>query len=165
MAATTVRAGRRPLMMERRPDGIEGERIMQKEVPGHFPEWVHRATVRKEGGSVTQVACDDTATLAYLAGQACVTPHRRLSRADRPTRPDRLVFGLDPAGDDFAQVRRAAADLRELLDEIDLPAALMTTGSRGLHVVVPLDGRGDTDEVRAFAREVPTRSPPGTRTG
>lgn len=57
------------------------------------------ATVRKEGGSLTQVVCDDTATLAHLAGQACVTPHRRLSHPDRPTRPDRPVFdGMHAVG-------------------------------------------------------------------
>ncbi|MFJ9038865.1 non-homologous end-joining DNA ligase [Streptomyces sp. NPDC102406] len=142
----------RPLMLERMPDGIDKQRFYQKEVSDYFPDWVHRATVAKEGGEVTHVVCDDAATLAYLAGQACITPHRWLSRADRPRHPDRLVFDLDPPADDFEPVRGAAHHLRELLDELDLASGLMTTGSRGLHVVVPLNRRDDADDVLAFAR-------------
>ncbi|MFE6225566.1 non-homologous end-joining DNA ligase [Streptomyces sp. NPDC057854] len=144
----------RPLMLERYPDGIGGGRFMQKDTPDHFPAWFHRVELPKEGGTVTYPVCDDLASLLYLVDQACVTPHRWLSKADRPDHPDRLVFDLDPAGDDFALVRRTAGLLRGLLDELGLPAALMTTGSRGLHVVVPLDRRAGFDEVRAFARDV-----------
>ncbi|MBJ3811728.1 non-homologous end-joining DNA ligase [Streptomyces flavofungini] len=142
----------RPLMLERMPDGIDGDRFYQKEISDYFPDWIHRTTVPKEGGEVTHVVCDDTATLVYLAGQACITPHRWLSRGDRPRRPDRLVFDLDPPAQDFEPVRRAAHRLRELLDELELPSGLMTTGSRGLHVVVPLNRRDDVDDVLAFAR-------------
>ncbi|MEU3861108.1 non-homologous end-joining DNA ligase [Streptomyces sp. NPDC028722] len=147
----------RPLMLERRPDGLGGPRFVQKNTPEHYPEWITRAEVAKEGGTVTHLVCDDTATLLHLAGQACVTLHRWLSRTDRAGglgHPDRLVFDLDPPGDDFAAVREAAGRLRELLDELGLPTAPMTTGSRGLHLVIPLDGRHDFDEVRRFAHEV-----------
>ncbi|MFJ2157263.1 MULTISPECIES: non-homologous end-joining DNA ligase [unclassified Streptomyces] len=145
----------RPLMLERHPDGIDGPRFMQKNVPEHYPDWIKRVEVAKEGGTVTHLVCDDTATLVYLADQACVTPHRWLSRAGSEHRPDRLVFDLDPqTGDDFPAVRQAALLLRELLDELRLPSAPMTTGSRGLHLVVPLDGRQDFDAVRAFAKDV-----------
>ncbi|MER6681443.1 non-homologous end-joining DNA ligase [Streptomyces olivaceoviridis] len=147
----------RPLMLERYPDGLDGQRFMQKNTPEHYPEWITRAEVAKEGGTVTHVVCDDTATLLYLADQACLTLHRWLSRTDRAgglDHPDRLVFDLDPPGDDFGAVREAAAWLRELLDELGLPAAPMTTGSRGLHLVVPLDGRQDFDAVREFAHDV-----------
>ncbi|MEU6280286.1 non-homologous end-joining DNA ligase [Streptomyces sp. NPDC047028] len=146
----------RPLMLERCPDGVGGPRFMQKNTPEHYPDWITRAELAKEGGTVTHLVCDDTATLVYLADQACVTLHRWLSRTDRgagPDHPDRLVFDLDPEGDDFAAVRSAAARMRELLDDLGLPSAPMTTGSRGLHLVVPLDGRADYDEVRRFARE------------
>ncbi|MGV4984469.1 non-homologous end-joining DNA ligase [Streptomyces sp. NRAIS4] len=147
----------RPLMLERHPDGIDGERFMQKNVPEHYPDWITRAEVAKEGGTVTHAVCDDTATLLYLADQACITLHRWLSRTDRAggvDHPDRLVLDLDPPRDDFSQVREAALWLRELLDELGLPALPMTTGSRGLHLVVPLNGRHDFDEVREFARDV-----------
>ncbi|MEU8956557.1 non-homologous end-joining DNA ligase [Streptomyces sp. NPDC048518] len=142
----------RPLMLERMPDGIDGSRFYQKEISDYFPDWIHRASVAKEDGEVTHVLCDDTATLVYLASQACITPHRWLSRADGPRRPDRLVFDLDPPGDDFEGVRSAAHRLRTLLDGLELASGLMTTGSRGLHVVVPLNRRDDVDDVLAFAR-------------
>lgn len=143
----------RPLMLERLPDGLDGPGFMQKDTPESFPDWVRRAEVPKEGGTVTHTVCGDTATLVYLADQACVTLHRWQSRADRPHHPDRMVFDLDPPEDDFEPVRRAARLLGDLLAELRLPSALMTTGSRGLHVIVPL-GRGHAfDEVRAFAKD------------
>ena len=144
----------RPLMLERHPDGIDGPRFMQKNTPESYPDWITRVEVSKEGGTVCHTVCDDSATLVYLADQACLTVHRWLSRVGRIERPDRMVFDLDPADDDFAAVREAAWLLGELLDRLRLPSALMTTGSRGLHVIVPLDGRSDVDEVRVFARDV-----------
>ncbi|MFF1478110.1 non-homologous end-joining DNA ligase [Streptomyces sp. NPDC058301] len=144
----------RPLMLERHPDGADQHGFMQKDVPEYFPEWFHRVELPKEDGTVTYAVCDDTASLLYLADQACITPHRFLSRADRPDHPDRLVFDLDPPGEDFMPVREAARGLHELLGELELPSLLMTTGSRGLHVVVALDRRAPFDDVRTFARGV-----------
>ncbi|MFD0265791.1 non-homologous end-joining DNA ligase [Streptomyces sp. NPDC127106] len=146
----------RPLVSERHPDGIDGSGFLQKDVPDHFPGWLARVELPKADGTVTYALCEDTASLLYLAGQACVTLHRWLSRADRPDHPDRLVFDLDPPGrgDDFGAVRRAAQRLHALLEELQLPSLPMTTGSRGLHFVVPLLRREPFDEVRALAREV-----------
>ncbi|MGX1273300.1 non-homologous end-joining DNA ligase [Streptomyces phaeoluteigriseus] len=143
----------RPLMLERHPDGLDGPRFMQKNTPEHYPEWITRVEVAKEDGTVVHTVCDDSATLVHLADQACLTLHRWLSRVGRVDRPDLMIFDLDPSGDDFEAVRRAAGQLCELLDELRLPSAPMTTGSRGLHIVVPLDGRQGFDEVRAFARD------------
>ncbi|MFC8519131.1 non-homologous end-joining DNA ligase [Streptomyces sp. NPDC057257] len=144
----------RPLMLERHPDGLDGPRFMQKNTPDNYPEWIGRVELPKEGGTVCHTVCDDSATLVYLADQAALTLHRWLSRVGRIDRPDRMVFDLDPAGDDFAAVREAAWQLGELLDELRLPSALMTTGSRGVHVIVPLNGHHDFDETRAFAHDV-----------
>ncbi|MFF3290962.1 non-homologous end-joining DNA ligase [Streptomyces sp. NPDC003023] len=147
----------RPLMLERHPDGIGGPRFMQKNTPDNYPDWVRRAEVGKADGTVVHTVCDNTATLLHLVDQACITLHRWQSRVGRLDRPDRLVFDLDPSGDsadDFETVRRAARQLGELLDDLRLPSALMTTGSRGLHVIVPLTGETDFDGVRAFAQEV-----------
>lgn len=144
----------RPLMLERHPDGLDGPMFMQKNTPEHYPEWIERVEVAKEGGTVLHPVCDDAATLVYLADQACLTLHRWLSRTGDVDRPDRLVLDLDPAVDDFAQVREAARDVRDLLDRLKLPSVPMTTGSRGVHVVVPLNGHDDFDSVRGFAREI-----------
>jgi bifunctional non-homologous end joining protein LigD len=144
----------RPLTLERYPNGIQSKRFFQKEVSSYFPSWIRSVTVPKAGGTVTHVVCNDTATLVYLANQACITPHIFLSRTDKLEVPDQLVFDLDPQGDDFEPVRTTALDFKQLLDELALPAFLKTTGSRGLHVVVPLRRREKYDAVRGFAREV-----------
>ncbi|MEW1778772.1 ATP-dependent DNA ligase [Streptomyces sp. NPDC086777] len=144
----------RPLMLERHPDGLGGPRFMQKNTPDHYPDWIERAEVAKEDGTVTHVVCGDTATLVYLADQACLTLHRRLSRTTAPDRPDRLVIDLGPPGTDFAPVREAARWAGDLLDRLGLPTAPMTTGSRALHLVVALNGRHGVDEVHAFARDL-----------
>src|SRR5918998_4707660 len=144
----------RPLTLERYPNGINTKRFFQKEVSSYFPKWIQTRTVPKVGGSVTHLLCNDTATLVYIANQACVTPHIFLSRADKLEIPDQLVFDLDPQGEDFEVVRSTALAFKQLLDELELPAFLKTTGSRGLHVVVPLRRRESYDSVRAFGREL-----------
>ncbi|MEU6843354.1 non-homologous end-joining DNA ligase [Streptomyces sp. NPDC046716] len=144
----------RPLMLERLPDGLDGSRIMQKNTPAYFPEWIRRVTVPKEDGTVVHPVCDDTATLVYLADQAAVTLHRWQSRAPAVRHPDRVVFDLDPSGDDdFEAVRAAARQVRELFEDIGLSSGAMTTGSRGLHVVAVLKGRHTFDDVHDFAKE------------
>jgi bifunctional non-homologous end joining protein LigD len=145
----------RPLVMERYPDGITGERIVQKNVPRYFPEWITRTRVKKQGGTLLQVICDKPATLVYLANQACVEMHAFLSRTSALDCPDQLVFDLDPPDDHhFALVRQLALRLRELLeDELGLTAFVKTTGGKGLHVHVPLSARDDFDAVRRFARQ------------
>ena len=147
----------RPLSMQRFPDGIGGDGFFQKDVPDYFPRWIHRVSLAKEDGRVSYVVADDEATLAYLANQACITPHLFLSRRDRPHHPDRLVFDLDPPGDEFEPVRRAARLVRDALGEVELPCYLQTTGSRGLHVVVPLDRSAGFDAVRNFAHDLASR--------
>ena len=145
----------RPVHMQRFPDGIGGEQIQQKQVPDYFPDFVRRAKVsRRGGGSVTHAVIDNPETLVYLADQACVTPHTWLSRTDKLDNPDQLIFDLDPAGDDLDVVRGGATALRELLEQLGLATYLKTTGSRGFHVLVPLDRRAGFDQARAFARDV-----------
>jgi bifunctional non-homologous end joining protein LigD len=142
----------RPLNLERYPDGIDGERIMQQRAGRYFPDWVPRVEVPSDRGPVEHVMARDAATLRYLAGQACLTLHPWLSRRDRLDRPDRLVIDLDPSADAPDAVRRGALVIGELLRELELPRWVMTSGSRGYHVVVPLQRRLAFDAVREFAR-------------
>lgn len=142
----------RYVSLQRFPDGIDGDGFYQKDVPDYFPEWIPRETVSKEEGELDQLWLTDAATLVYLADQACITPHVWLSRRDQPARPDRMIFDLDPPGDDFGAVVEAAGGLCALLDEVDAAPFVMTTGSRGLHVVVPLRRETGFDEVRETAR-------------
>lgn len=142
----------RPLMMQRFPGGVDRPGFMQKD-GSRLPDWVHRVEVRKEGGTVVHAIADEPATLVLLANQSCVTVHAWLSRVGHLESPDQLMFDLDPSTEGFDQVRDAALAVRELLDELHLAAYVKATGSRGLHVVTPLDGRAGLDEVRAFARD------------
>jgi bifunctional non-homologous end joining protein LigD len=143
----------RPLNLERYVDGIEGERLVQQRAGKYFPDWIARAETPKKGGSVEHVVARDAATLVYLAGQAAITLHRWLSRADRLERPDVLIVDLDPS-DPGSEVRAAAVEFGALMRELGLEPFAMTTGSRGFHVVAPLQRRQDFDAVRAFARDL-----------
>jgi bifunctional non-homologous end joining protein LigD len=143
-----------PVMMERYPNGIGAHGFIQKEISGSFPDWVPRVEVPKRGGTLVHALANDAATLAYLAGQGCVTIHTWLSRVPHLDQPYRMIFDLDPSADRFDWVRDGARALRTLLEELGLVPFLKTTGSRGLHVVVPLDERAGTDEVRTFANDV-----------
>jgi bifunctional non-homologous end joining protein LigD len=145
----------RPLVMARYPDGIRGQRIFQKNIPGYFPSWVNRVEVEKTGGELCQVICDKPATLVYLANQACIELHAFLSRVGELERPDQLVFDLDPPdASHFREAAQLALRLRELLeDELKLTAYVKTTGGKGLHVHVPLRARDGFDPVRQFARQ------------
>lgn len=144
----------RPLTMEIFPKGAAERGAFVKERRKHFPEWVGSTTVAKRGGSLVMPVVDTADALVYLANQGLVTPHVWLSRADRPDHPDRLVFDLDPSGDDFDLVRRTALELRDLLADLGLVPYVKTTGSRGLHVMTPLERSSTTADVRAFAEAV-----------
>lgn len=146
----------RPLTMQRFPDGIDAGGFYQKKMPDYFPDWISRASihVEEDGREQRQVVCDNKATLVYLANQACITPHIWLSRADRLNAPDKLIFDLDPPSNDFGPVRQAAQGLHDLLIDLDVSSFVMTTGSQGLHVVVPLDRRSNFDAVRDLARQI-----------
>lgn len=145
----------RPIVMHRFPDGIKGKDFFHKDAPDYFPGWIRKLSVQKKGGTVHHIMCDNAATLAFLADQACMTPHVWLSREDKLDHPDRLVFDLDPTDSDFKPVRFAADKLRRLLgEELGLSVFLMTTGSRGAHVVVPLNRKDDFDSVRRFGQDV-----------
>ena len=146
----------RPLTMIRFPDGIEGKKFYQKDAPDYFPDWIEKEQVKNQDGSTTNyVICNDKASLVYLANQACITPHIWLSKNDKLQYPDRMIFDLDPADEDFSKVKWAAETLKKLLqDQLGLPAFLMTTGSRGLHIVVPLKREKSFDEVRDFAQQI-----------
>lgn len=143
----------RPLALQAFPGGIEAAGFFLKSVPRHFPDWIATAEVPKRGGTLTQVLADEPATLVYLAGQNVITPHIWLSRADEPTRPDRLILDFDPSpGAGFANVRAAAREAGARLRDAGLATYAMLTGSRGVHVVCPLRRGPDFTTVHRFAR-------------
>lgn len=144
----------RPLTMVRFPNGIGKGGFIQQEAPDYFPDWIDTVTVDKEGGKIVHAICNNVATLVYLANQNTITPHVWLSRTDALRKPDQIIFDLDPSGDDFGRVRRAARYVRDILEEHGLTVFLMTTGSSGVHVRAPIRPDADFDVVRAFARRL-----------
>jgi bifunctional non-homologous end joining protein LigD len=148
----------RPVSMQRFRGSVEEGGFFQKDLPRGAPSWLKTVEVAKRNGSVRHVLANDRETLLWLAQQGCVTPHVFPRRADRLDRPDRLVIDLDPSTDDFAAVRRAALATGEALRRHGLEPFAMVTGSRGIHVVVPLRRTRDVHDVlawsRAFAQEL-----------
>jgi bifunctional non-homologous end joining protein LigD len=144
----------RPLSVVRYTKGIDRGGFFQKHYQKHFPAWLDRVAA----GTKTVVEypiVDDAAGLVYMANQGSIEFHVWTSRKDALDRPDLLVFDLDPpdaaAEAQFALVRRAAVLLRAALERLGLPAFAKLTGSRGLHVVSPLDDAAGFDEVGALA--------------
>jgi bifunctional non-homologous end joining protein LigD len=146
----------RPVTMERYPAGIKAEGFFQKDVSKGFPEWLERVEVPKKGGTVHHPLIGDTRSLLWVTNQNCITPHVWTSRAPDLYHPDVCIFDLDPAEEEPDVLRAAAIALRDLLDELGLPCWVKTTGSKGFHIAVPLDGKLGFGEVSGFAHTVGT---------
>jgi len=144
----------RPITMERYPAGIGEKGFMQKDVSKGFPDWLERVEVPKKGGTVHHPVVRDVRSLLWLANQNSITPHVWTSRAPNVGHPDICVFDLDPSVDEPDVLREAALGLRNLLDELGLPAWVKTSGSKGFHIVVPLDSKAGFGEVWRFAHAV-----------
>jgi bifunctional non-homologous end joining protein LigD len=144
----------RPVTLERFPAGIAQQGFIQKDVSRGAPDWLARVEVPKRGGSVHHPLIEDVDALVWMANQNCITPHVWTSRAPRLVQPDLCVFDLDPSREDPVALRAAALAVRELLAELGLECWIKTSGSKGFHIVVPLDAESDFDGVFGFARTV-----------
>lgn len=130
----------RPLVMKRYPDGIEGGSFYQKECPDYAPEWVETFAVHHTRKVVKYIICNDTATLAWMAGQGCIEIHGWLSRLDNIENPDFAVIDLDPGeGVSFKSVKRVSLIVRETLGEFGITGFPKTSGSSGMHIFIPLE--------------------------
>ena len=139
-----------PITMHRYPDGIDHEGFYQKDVSNYFPAWIKTEPIaKKEGGVVHYVVINNAATLVYLANQACIVMHAWTSKIDKLHYPARMIFDLDPSTKDFSHVRKTALAIRAHLENLNITSFVMTTGSRGLHVVVPLKRNHTNEEVVA----------------
>ncbi|HET9599244.1 MAG TPA: non-homologous end-joining DNA ligase [Anaeromyxobacteraceae bacterium] len=145
----------RPITMERFPAGIERKGFIQKDVSRGFPSWLERVEVEKRsdraGGSVHYPLAGDARSLVWLANQNSITPHVWISRVPRLRQPDLCVFDLDPSTEDPRSLRTAALAVRDLLEELGLPSYPKTSGSKGFHIAIPLDGAGDAESAWRFA--------------
>jgi bifunctional non-homologous end joining protein LigD len=146
----------RPVTMERFHRGIGEKGFFQKDVSKGFPEWLERVEVPKKDGTVHHPIVNDTRSLLWLANQNCVTPHVWTSRTPNLYQPDICVFDLDPAEDEPDILRGVTLSLRDLLREVGLTSWVKTSGSKGFHIVVPLDGEAGFGDVVRFANRVGT---------
>jgi bifunctional non-homologous end joining protein LigD len=145
----------RPVTMERFHRGIGEEGFFQKSLAKKgAPEWLERVVVPKKGGTVTHPIVNDEQSLLWLANQNCITPHVWVSRVPRLQHPDLCIFDLDPMENDPGAVRKAALWLRDLLLDLGLTSWIKTTGSKGFHIAIPLDGKADAGVVSGFAHAV-----------
>jgi bifunctional non-homologous end joining protein LigD len=146
---------RRPITMERYPAGIDKKGFWQKDVSKGFPEWLERVDAPKKDGVVHHALVLDTRSLLWVTNQNTITQHVWTSRAPDLHYPDVCVFDLDPSRDDEPEVLRAAAlALRGLLNELGLSSWVKTSGSKGFHILVSLDGKARMGEVARFAHAV-----------
>jgi len=137
----------RPLVMTRYPDGIGGKSFFQKDAPGFRPDWIRTERMWSEDTQreIDYFVCDDAASLLYVINLGSIPLHLWASRAPTLERPDWCVLDLDPKGAPFTQVVEVALAARDLCERIDLPLFVKTSGSSGLHLLVPL-GRQCTHE-------------------
>ena len=137
----------RPLVMTRYPDGIGGKSFFQKDAPGFTPDWIRTERMWSEDTQreIDYFVCDDLASLLYVINLGSIPLHLWASRVPTLERPDWCVLDLDPKGAPFEHVVEVAQGLKALCDRIDLPVMIKTTGSSGLHLMIPL-GRQCTHE-------------------
>ena len=130
----------RPVVLTRYPDGIAGKSFFQKDAPGFIPEWLRTERMWSEDTQrdIDYFVCDNLESLLYLANMGTIPLHVWGSRVASLEHPDWCIIDLDPKDAPFAHVVKVARAVKELCDEIDLPAFIKTSGSTGLHVMLPL---------------------------
>jgi bifunctional non-homologous end joining protein LigD len=147
----------RPFTLKQHYTGPRSPFRWVKDAPASMPRWipVSPQPAKSRGGELVRYPLvNDELALLWMVEYGCVDLHVWTSRADRPERPDFVLFDLDPAGIAFAEVVRAALVLRDALEALGLAAHPMTTGGEGLHVRVPIARRHTHAEAREFAEVV-----------
>jgi len=145
----------RLLVTQRFPDGIKKSGFYQKETPDYFPSWIKTKRISlKKGGQQKLVIPTKTDDIIYLVNLGGLVFHIWLSAAKQPSQPDKIIFDLDPPpNQDFSLVKFAAYKLKETINKKGLIPFVLTTGSRGLHVVVPIKPRHHFDSIRKFTKQ------------
>lgn len=144
----------RPLTLERFPAGIGARGFMQKNAPDYFPDFIGRCPIGKQDGETVHPVITDADGLVYLANQNTITFHAPTVTIADLDRPDRLIFDLDPSPGRLGDARAAARIIKDFLDSLQLPAFITTTGSKGYHVVTPLDGTATSAEAAETAQDI-----------
>jgi bifunctional non-homologous end joining protein LigD len=143
-----------PLAMLRFNGGIDKERFFHKNAPDYFPDYIDRAPFETAKRTTMMPVVNNCEALLYIANQNCIEYHVLPEPAEDLLHPDRMIFDLDPSTENFDEVRESSMWLRDLLEKLGLTAFVMTSGSRGLHIWVPLDGSATVEESNTFANGV-----------
>ena len=144
--------------MKRYPHGITGEVFFQKQAPKHLPSWIPTRQFRtwpREGGSrlVDFALVNSPEAVLFMVQNNCIDMNAWYSRVDKPDRPDFVLFDLDPPDDGFELAIEVAHLIRELLDELELPGYVKTSGADGIHVVAPITRRSTFKQTYDFAEK------------
>jgi bifunctional non-homologous end joining protein LigD len=147
----------RPQSLNRHPDGITRENFFQKDVSRTPPPpWVRTVSIHSghAGRDIRFIVGDDRPTLLYLANLGCIELNPWHSRMQSLERPDYAVIDLDPEQIAFAEVVKAAIEVRKTLKKVGAPCFCKTSGKRGLHIYVPLGAKYDYEQAKSFAEIV-----------
>lgn len=146
----------RPLVMQRFPDGINEQGFFQKKISDYFPDWMDTIKIieKKSNEKAEYVNCNNEETIVYLANQGCLVLHGWLSKKSNLYKPDKMVFDLDPSNSDFETVRKGALLLKHLFDQLNIYTYPMITGSKGIHVIIPLKEKDDFEDIRDLAKQI-----------
>jgi len=144
----------RPLVMTRYPDGIDGKSFFQKDAPPYAPDWFRTVTVWSEGSErdLSYFVAEDVESLLYVINLGTIPLHIWSSRIESLASPDWCILDLDPKDAPFTDVVDVALTIRELCEEIDLPCFPKTSGSSGIHVLVPLGRRLTYEQSRTLGQ-------------
>ncbi len=143
----------RPILTLRFPEGFNGEKFLQRNIPTYFPRWLEAKCIEHTGGKTCYPIITDEAGIVYLGAQVAVLNVMPV-RADMPYTPDKMIFDLDPSIPDVPLLRSAAYVLKGLLESLGFTPYIMTTGSRGYHIAVPLIRELDNEGVKKCASQI-----------
>jgi len=147
----------RPLSLNRFPGGIHGPSFYQKDVKGKAPDWANTFPYTTSDGEDKEfLVGGDEATLLYMASLGCIEMNPWFSRIQHPDNPDYCVLDLDPDKNTFDQVIEAAQEIKKILDAIEIPGFVKTSGSTGIHIYIPLGAKYLYDQSQMFAKLIVT---------
>jgi bifunctional non-homologous end joining protein LigD len=148
----------RPLVLTRYPDGIRGKSFFQKDTPEYAPSWIRTARIRAEEvkRDIDYVVVDDVQALRWVINLGTIPLHVWGSRVQTLEKPDWLVLDLDPKSAPFTDVVTVALALRGILESLEVPSYVKTSGKTGLHIFIPLGARYSYEQTRAFAQLLAT---------
>lgn len=145
----------RPITLQRFPNGIKEEGFFQKNANYFFPKWIKTLPILKQNKEpISLIICNNKSTLFYLVNLGVLSFHLWLSKQDNLNKPDRLIFDLDPSSNSFKDVIKAAKILKRVIEDLNLTPFVMTTGSKGLHVIIPIKKEKDFSFTHEISKKI-----------